>query len=68
MIEFFSPEDLSHIVAALAARDAQMAPVAEDAILPPAGDMPVHPNTTPLPPMPAPTPEEDLYSIKNFSV
>ncbi len=68
MIEFFSPEDLSHIVAALAARDAQMASVAEVAPAQPSGDMPVHPNTTPLPPMPAPTPEEDLYSIKNFSV
>lgn len=53
LIEFFSPEDLSNIVAALAIKEA-------DAAAP----------TAPEPETPAPVakPEDDLYSVKNFSV
>lgn len=63
MIEFFSPEDLSHIVAALAVKEAQ-AHAQNTTQLDP---MPTYPNTTPVADTP-PLPEEDLYSIKNFSV
>lgn len=57
LIEFFSPEDLSHIVAALAQKDELAAESAELTATAP------YPNTTPVPPS-----EEDLYSVKNFSV
>jgi ParB family chromosome partitioning protein len=63
-IDFFSPEDLAALVAALAAREAAAANVP--------GEMPIYPNTTQLDPVPPAAPEErsedDLYSIKNFSL
>ncbi|MEK7602155.1 MAG: ParB/RepB/Spo0J family partition protein [Patescibacteria group bacterium] len=69
LIEFFSPEDLSHIAAILAERkeaEAAMSPEATAST----GDMPIHPNTTQLE---HETPaekqqEEDLYSVSNFAV
>lgn len=73
LIEFFSAEDLSHIVAALAAQEGsaleeEMAkeevPVAD----PLAESQPVlYPNTTQIADA-TPAKEDDLYSIKNFSV
>jgi ParB family chromosome partitioning protein len=67
MIDFFSTEDLSHIVSALAAREeAAAAPVAPEAS---AKAAPLAPNTTPLEPPPAaPAPDDDLYSVSHFSV
>jgi ParB family transcriptional regulator, chromosome partitioning protein len=61
LIEFFSPEDLSNIVAALAAEAGAKAAAAESAPenAPPSSD-------TPAPP--ASSEGEDLYSVKNFSV
>jgi ParB family chromosome partitioning protein len=65
-IDFFSPEDLSAIVSSLAIRPA----AAPDSSEP--EPMRVFPNTTQLDPVPPAAPEEkgedDLYSIKNFSV
>ncbi|HEX5774481.1 MAG TPA: ParB/RepB/Spo0J family partition protein [Candidatus Paceibacterota bacterium] len=77
LIEFFSPEDLSHIVAALAAQEAskieeQMA--AEETptsgVQATAESEPVlHPNTTQIADVATAKPaEEDLYSVRNFSV
>lgn len=83
LIEFFSPEDLSHIANMLAAREALTAPVAAAEVLPE-----MYPNTTQLPsivaesipaelddepvtveaPLPTPEPEEDLYSVSSFTV
>ncbi len=68
MIEFFSPEDLSHLVASIAT-----SPTQEDASVAPAppAASPVFPNTTQVESKPAPkndSPEEDLYSVKSFSV
>ena len=74
LIEFFSPEDLSHIAGMLALHE-------EGATAPmhnmPSEEAPVtYPNTTQLEPVvlevpkreePAP-PEEDLYSVTNFTV
>ncbi|MGH7175435.1 MAG: ParB/RepB/Spo0J family partition protein [Minisyncoccia bacterium] len=66
-IDFFSPEDLSALVSALAAKE-------EGNVAAPAADsaMPILPNTTQLDPIAPAAPEEasedDLYSIKNFSV
>ncbi|MEJ0053385.1 MAG: ParB/RepB/Spo0J family partition protein [bacterium] len=59
MIDFFSSEDLSSIVAALAAKDAAAQAPA-----------PLAANTTHVDAMPAtpPAPEDDLYSVSNFSV
>ena len=68
LIEFFSPDDLSHIAAMLATREAA---VIEEAEQPAASAEEVSPaqNTTPLPPLPeAAAPEEDLYSVRNFTV
>ncbi|HRH55442.1 MAG TPA: ParB/RepB/Spo0J family partition protein [Candidatus Paceibacterota bacterium] len=82
LIEFFSPEDLSHIATMLATREET---VLEEAAQPAAntGDPEpadaLLPNTThidavppaPLfvpPAPPAAPPEEDLYSVRNFSV
>jgi hypothetical protein len=66
LIEFFSPDDLAHIVAAIAAkREAEahtQAPVAP--VEAAANTTPVtFPNTTPVAEEP-----EDLYSVRNFSV
>ncbi len=75
MIEFFSPEDLSHIVAALAAQQASQleAQMAEEEVpvAVPSAEPVIYPNTTQVDALPtetAPAAEEDLYSIKNFSV
>lgn len=83
LIEFFSPDDLSHIAAMLATRDAAI--IAEESQPPAKAHEPnpipdekamiVYPNTTPLAPVtPAPLPvvqaepEDDLYSVRNFTV
>ncbi|KND47253.1 MAG: chromosome partitioning protein, ParB family [Parcubacteria bacterium C7867-004] len=70
LIEFFSPEDLSHIAAILALRDESDTPEAPMDNLDEASSMPIHSNTTQLEgaPAPAQVPDEDLYSIKNFAV
>ena len=59
LIDFFSPEDLSNLVAALAAKM-----TGGDASKSESKTMPVHPNTTQL------EPEEDerLYSVSDFSI
>ncbi|HEY0979309.1 MAG TPA: ParB/RepB/Spo0J family partition protein [Candidatus Paceibacterota bacterium] len=68
LIEFFSPDDLSHIAAMLATRDAAVIEEAEQPAAT-AEEASSAPNTTPLPPLPAAaTPEEDLYSVRNFTV
>lgn len=71
LIEFFSPEDLSHIVAALATKEEGEMPVAqsEEAAVYRAVS---YPNTTPVegavaPVAPQPS-EDDLYAVRNFSV
>lgn len=61
LIEFFSPEDLSNIVAALATEAAEKATEALDAGLPPAVD-PASAEEV------ANKSDEELYSIKNFSL
>ncbi len=84
LIEFFSPEDLSHIAAILALReetDINEAPMDNLAEAP--LEAQVYPNTTQLDPeTPAPAPvtpppaekpaapviEDDLYSVSNFTV
>jgi ParB family transcriptional regulator, chromosome partitioning protein len=75
LIEFFSPEDLSHIVAALAAQQESKSVMADevadltDAEL--AETTPVlYPNTTSIAEAtPAePKVEEELYSVRNFTV
>ena len=80
MIEFFSPEDLSHIAAILAERreaEVAMSKEANEAVEEvreaPTPDMPVYENTTQLSPdtteEPKPQPpDEDIYSISNFVV
>jgi len=76
LIEFFSPEDLSHIVAALAEKqDLAIAPIpAESAMPEPAAPAELPPNTSaidaaPVSPAPVPPPsDDDLYSLKNFVV
>lgn len=67
LIDFFSSEDLTHLVDALAAKAAL-----EEAASPVEG-MPVHPNTTQLEhdPVAPPAPEEQddgLYSVTSFTV
>ncbi|MBU1292949.1 ParB/RepB/Spo0J family partition protein [Patescibacteria group bacterium] len=69
LIEFFSPEDLSHITAMLALREEGQ----EHAFIQPPEEIPVHPNTTQLDALPKEEekkeePEENLYSISNFTV
>src|SRR5262249_35119794 len=69
-IEFFSEEDLSHIVAALAAEAAKKGVAMPDlpqvaAVAAPEAPETASPETVPAP-EPA-QPEEDLYSVKNFS-
>src|SRR5665213_430499 len=70
MIDFFTTEDLSNLVAALAAHEAAVAssvPTAASASTPPSE----HPFTTQIEATPV-TPEtpkdDDLYSVSNFSV
>lgn len=69
LIDFFSPDDLSALVAALAARDAANAAAKEEAA---AESMPTYPNTTQVDPIPPAAPEEkgedELYSVSGFSV
>lgn len=69
LIEFFSPEDLSHIAGMLALHEeGEAAPMHN---IPTEETVSVHPNTTQLEPVPDAPPapvEEDLYSITNFSV
>ncbi len=84
LIEFFSPEDLSHIAAVLAVAEGsdtsyrqeptELEQASMDAQLSENG-MPLHANTTQLPNVspivpaqPQAAPEEDLYSVRNFSV
>lgn len=77
-IEFYSPEDLSHIVAALGEKhestgeDAAEVPVAETVELYPdikAGAPDTAPEEAPPAPEPVtPVPSEDDYSVKNFTV
>jgi len=70
MIDFFSPEDLSSLVAGIAAKQQSQQPAAQSQAA--AEPMPVFPNTTQLDPVALAAPEEasedDLYSIQNFSV
>ncbi len=61
LIEFFSPEDLSNIVSALATEASEKATEAFDAGLPPAVDAATTEDV-------ANKSDEELYSIKNFSV
>jgi ParB family chromosome partitioning protein len=70
LIEFFSPDDLSHIVAALAEKNDEHVFTPPPADMPaPNTSMPILPNTTQLTDAPVETKEEeDLYSIKNFAV
>ncbi len=66
LIDFFSPDDLTHLVAALAA---EHTPQAEAPIM-----SALYPNTTQLsedpitPPAPEEMNEDDLYSVSGFSV
>ena len=73
LIEFFSPEDLSHIVAALAAQQESKTVMADqpadltDQEL--AETTPIlYPNTTSIADAPPAKPEEELYSVRNFTV
>ena len=77
LIEFFSPDDLSHIAAMLATREAALLAEAEQPSADPAEQTPVEPvvETPTLPsaavehnPQPPAQPEEDLYSVRNFTV
>ena len=82
LIEFFSPEDLSHIASILAEKreeEAKMSPAAAQAVqevvaeTPTSAEVPMHPNTTQIEPAQIPPetpkePEEDLYSVQNFTV
>lgn len=75
LIEFLSPEDLSHIAGILAAREAELAVEREAPAEVVADDAPkIFPNTTQLSPLaeqlpvPPPQPEEDLYSVSSFTV
>ena len=67
-IDFFSPDELSSIVSALALKDAAAEGAPNTTQVAP----PIFPNTTQLDPIAPAAPEEkgddDLYSIKNFSV
>lgn len=76
LIEFFSPEDLSHIAAILATQEAKIAEEAEAPIADPSEPdpgFPVFPNTTQLPQAEVPqavpaSVEDELYSVRNFTV
>jgi ParB family chromosome partitioning protein len=69
LIEFFSPEDLAHIVEALAEKqEIPAAPIAEaSAAVAAEADAPAETSTAPAPSAHAPD-EDDLYSLKNFAV
>lgn len=60
LIEFFSPEDLSNIVAALAQKEEGGEMLPQAPIDGASGEAPLETS--------AKAPEEDLYSVKNFSV
>jgi ParB family transcriptional regulator, chromosome partitioning protein len=72
-IDFFSPEDLAHLCMVLAKQEAQPvqsspAPT-QTAVVEPAVPAPETPVVTPAPPAPPKEePQDDLYSIRNFSV
>ncbi|MEK7510886.1 MAG: ParB/RepB/Spo0J family partition protein [Patescibacteria group bacterium] len=71
LIEFFSPEDLTHILASLAAQQESktvMADEVADVTDQEIAETPtlIHPNTTQLEDVPKV--EEELYSVKNFTV
>lgn len=73
LIDFFSPEDLANLRRIIA--QGQQAPAsaqtasAEGALSPePASDTVPAPEAPVSAPAPAPTPEEDLYSVKNFTL
>ena len=77
LIDFFSPEDLSTLAAALAVRAAQQAQASASAVpTEQIASMPVFPNTTQLPndidPVTPAAPDEpsedELYAVRNFSV
>ncbi|MDO8623855.1 MAG: ParB/RepB/Spo0J family partition protein [bacterium] len=79
MIDFFSPEDLSMLVASLAVREATNEPSRAESrdsfeINTTSVDAPIFPNTTQVESAKTPSAAEelksddDLYSIKNFSV
>ncbi|HEX8591319.1 MAG TPA: ParB/RepB/Spo0J family partition protein [Candidatus Paceibacterota bacterium] len=71
LIEFFSPEDLSHIASVLAEKkeeETKMSPEATATAEAVSSDMPIHPNTTQVPPLVPQQPEEDIYSVQNFTV
>lgn len=70
LIEFFSPEDLSHIAAILAEKkeeEAKMSSEASASVEAVKNDMPIHPNTTQLPEGEKKG-EQELYSVTNFTV
>jgi len=69
LIEFFSPEDLSHIAAILAEKreeETNMSPEATAAVAE-VTERPVYPNTTQLP-QEEKKGEQELYSVTNFTV
>lgn len=73
LIEFFSPEDLSHIASILAEKkegEAVISPEAEALASAVVRDEPILPNTTQLPPIEPQQkpPEQELYSVTNFTV
>lgn len=81
LIEFFSPEDLSHLATMLATRDEAIAAEADQPAAVASTAMMIYPNTTQLAPLAEPSlpavlpepevakePEEDLYSVRNFTV
>jgi ParB family transcriptional regulator, chromosome partitioning protein len=67
LIDFFSPSDLQHLADTLATQQAETIAVAGEA-------MAMHPNTTQLiddviaPPAPEQKDDDELYSVRNFSV
>lgn len=65
LIEFFSPEDLTHIAAVLAAQQAGEAVSEEKAVEDPLPT--VYPNTTLVTDSPSKE-DEDLYSVRDFAV
>ncbi len=63
LIEFFSPEDLTHIAAAIATQQGMTTLSEEKAVEEPIPT--VYPNTSPVT---DPEPEDELYSVKDFAV
>ncbi len=64
LIEFFSPDDLSHIAAMLATREAALLAEAEQPMANPDEPQPEEA----APEAPAESPDDDLYSVRNFVV